>query len=148
MDVDAPAASGNGATSKIYIGNLNFKTTEEEVVAFLADCGKITEPIQWFEKEGKFMGAGLAQMESVEAATLAVAKNGQEFGGRQIRINFDIKKDDRRGSGGDRRGGGGRGFGGGRGGDRRGGGGGGGGRGFGGGRGGGRGFGGGRGRGQ
>jgi len=88
---------------------------------FLEDCGQVTE-IKWFEKEGRFMGAGLLTMESVEAATKAVAKNGQDLLGRAIKINFDAKADTRGGGGGRGRGGGGpRGGGGG---DRRGGGGG------------------------
>lgn len=122
-------------STKIFVGNLNFQATEQELQDFLSSYGAVQEVFMPKDREtGKPRGFAFVTFEDDAAAQEALRDlNGKEFSGRPLTVNEARPKEE---------GGGGRGFGGG-GGGRRDFGGGGGGRGFGGGGGGGRGFGGG-----
>jgi len=104
------------STNKLYVGNLSYSVTTEELKDFFAQSAEVTE---CRVIEGK--GFGFVTFASVEAATAAKeANNDQEFKGRKFKIDF--ARDNQGGGGGGRRGGGGYGGGGGgyrdRGGDR------------------------------
>ena len=118
------------SNSKLYVGNLSFKTTEDELRTHFGQFGTVTDVYVAMDKmTGRPRGFAFVTMASAEEAKSAAEKvNGQEFGGRQLTVNEARPKEDRPGGGfGGGGGGGGRGFGGG-GGERRGFGGGGGGR--------------------
>ncbi len=123
-------------STKIFVGNLNFQATEQELQDFLSSYGAVQEVFMPKDREtGKPRGFAFVTFEDDAAAQEALRDlNGKEFAGRPLTVNEARPKEEG--------GGGGRGFGGG-GGGRRDFGGGGGGRSFGGGGGGGRGFGGG-----
>ena len=121
----------------IYVGNLPYSATEEEVAELFADFGAVEKVKLITDREtGRPRGFGfvtLADTSKVKEAAEAV--DGQDFGGRNLRVNPAEPREPRSGGfggggggGGDRRGGGG-GYGGGGGGgyggggDRRGGGG-------------------------
>ncbi|MBK7875819.1 MAG: RNA-binding protein [Planctomycetes bacterium] len=115
--------------TKLYVGNLNFKTTEADLrAAFEADGRQVTEVAVISDRAtGRPRGFAFVRMATDQDAKAAIAAlDGQELDGRRLRVN---EAEDRpAGAGG---GGGGRSFGGGGGGGGRsfGGGGGGGGRG-------------------
>ena len=154
-----------GVSSTLFVGNLNFSTTEDSLNKVFGKIGGVVSCRVAKDQEGNSRGFGHIDFDTPENASKALKLAGTDVDGREIRVDLSQPKQnggDRGGRGGGRGGGfgGGRGggFGGGRGGGfggGRGGGGFGGGRGgdrgrggFGGGRGGGRGgFGGGRGRG-
>src|SRR2546421_4973510 len=119
-------------SKKLYVGNISFQTTNEDLVEAFSQYGTVTSAQVITDREtGR--SRGFAFVEMADGGEQAIqAMNGADFGGRTLTVNEAKPREDRGGGGG---GGGGRGgFGGGRGG----GGGGGGGRGgFGGGRGGG-----------
>lgn len=124
---------------KIYVGNLSFSITDDELQQAFASFGTVTSARVVMDKmSGRSKGFGFVEIEDDAGADTAIEKmNGQTIGGRPVRVSEAKPQEPRTGGGG----GGGRGFGG-----PRGGGGGGGRGGFGGGRGnggGGRGFGGG-----
>jgi len=125
------------SNSKLYVGNLSFKTTEDELRSHFGQFGTVTDVYVAMDKmTGRPRGFAFVTMGTAEEAKVAAEKvNGVELGGRQLTVNEARPKEDRPGGGfGGGGGGGGRGFGGGGGGGRGfGGGGGGGGRGFGGG---------------
>ncbi|MBL8802926.1 MAG: RNA-binding protein [Planctomycetes bacterium] len=129
--------------TKLYVGNLNFKTTEASLRAAFENNGrKVTEVAIVADKmTGRPRGFAFVRMGSQEDAAAAIQElNGADLDGRPLRVNeADDRPPQSRGPGGG--GGGGYGGGGGGGGGRRfgGGGGGGGGGGYGGGGGGGRG---------
>jgi hypothetical protein len=125
----------------IYVGNLPFTATEEEVAELFAAFGAVEKVKIVTDREtGRprgFCFVTLADTSRVKEAADAV--DGQELGGRPLRVNPAEPREKkpggfgggggggpRGGFGGERRGGGGGGGGGGYGGDRRGGGGGGG----------------------
>ena len=125
------------SNSKLYVGNLSFKTTEDELRAAFGQFGAVTDVYVAMDKmTGRPRGFAFVTMGTAEEAKAAAEKmNGTDLGGRQLTVNEARPKEDRPSGG--FGGGGGRGFGGG-----------GGGRGFGGGGGGGYGGGGGRDRGE
>ena len=106
----------------IYVGNLIFDVSEEDLRAAFEPFGEITEVRLIMDKfSGKSKGFGFIEMPSKEEAEKAIEEmNGKEFQGRAMNVNEAKPKTDRGGRGG-RGGGGGRGGFGGGGGGRRGG---------------------------
>src|SRR5580700_3356158 len=111
------------SNSKLYVGNLSFKTTEDELRTHFGQYGSVTDVYVAMDKmTGRPRGFAFVTMGTDEEAKLAAEKvNGSELGGRQLTVNEARPKEERPGGG--FGGGGGRGFGGGGGGgggDRRG----------------------------
>lgn len=124
---------------KLYVGNLNYATTEGDLQKLFAEVGSVASATVITDKmTGRSKGFGFVEMETEEDAQSAIQRfNEYEFNQRKLTVNEARPPKERSfgggGGGGDRRrsgggGGGGdrRGGGGGGGGDRRGGGGGGG----------------------
>ena len=119
---------------RIYVGNLPFSATEQQVEELFAAHGEVVSVALPTDREtGRPRGFGFVEMEKEAASAAIRALDGTDFGGRNLRVNEAEPRENRGG-------GGGRGFGGGGGRGGYGGGGGG----YGGGRGGGGGYGGGR----
>ena len=119
-------------STKLFVGNLSFNTTENQLQDLFAAHGAVTEVDVIMDKfSGRPRGFGFVTMESKEAAEAAIqALNGKQVDGRAMTVNEARPREERPprsggggGGGGGYRGGGG-GGGGDRGGDRRGGGGG------------------------
>lgn len=122
------------SNSKLYVGNMSFKTSEDELRSAFGQFGSVTDVYVAMDKmTGRPRGFAFVTMGTPEEAKLAAEKmNGADLGGRALTVNEARPKEEGAGrSFGGGGGGGGRGFGGG-GGGGRGFGGGGGGRGFGG----------------
>jgi len=100
--------------AKIYVGNLPFTATEDQVRALFAEHGTVESVALPNDREtGRPRGFGFVEMSSADAARAIAAVNGQNLGGRPLRVN-EAQDKPRTGGGG---GGGGRGgFGGNRGG--------------------------------
>jgi RNA recognition motif-containing protein len=109
------------SNSKLYVGNLSFKTTEDELRSHFGQYGSVTDVYVAMDKmTGRPRGFAFVTMGTADEAKQAAEKvNGTEFGGRQLTVNEARPKEDRPGGGfGGGGGGGGRGFGGGGGGSR------------------------------
>ena len=108
--------------SKLYVGNLSFKTTEDELRAAFGQFGNVTDLYVAMDKmTGRPRGFAFITMGTVEEAKAATEKmNGTDLGGRQLTVNEARPKEERSGGGGFGGGGGERrgGFGGGGGGGR------------------------------
>jgi RNA recognition motif-containing protein len=121
---------------KLYVGNLSFRTTSEELRELFSAAGNVeTANVVEDRDTGRSRGFGFVEMSTREEAEAAIAQfNGKEYGGRNLTVNEARPREDRGfgggggGRGGYGGGGGGRGGGGYGGGGGRGGGGGGGGR--------------------
>jgi len=107
------------SNAKLYVGNLSFKTTEDDLRSHFGQFGTVADVYVAMDKmTGRPRGFAFVTMGTAEEAKVAAEKiNGTELGGRQLTVNEARPKEDRPGGG---FGGGGRGFGGG-GGERRGG---------------------------
>jgi len=119
------------SNSKLYVGNLSFQTTEDELRAHFEQFGAVTDIYVAMDKfTGRPRGFAFVTMGTADEAKVAIEKtNGADFGGRALQVNEARPKEDRPAGGGFGGGGGGgfrgerRGFGGGggrggRGGDR------------------------------
>ena len=111
--------------AKIYVGNLPFTATEDQVRELFAAHGTVESVALPNDREtGRPRGFGFVEMSQADAARAIQAVNGKELGGRALRVNE--AQDKPRGGGGGGGGGGrsgGGGYGGGGGGGRSGGGG-------------------------
>jgi cold-inducible RNA-binding protein len=108
-------------STKLFVGNLSFNTTQEQLQDLFAAHGNVIEVDIIMDKfSGRPRGFGFVTMESKEAGDAAVtALNGKEIDGRALTVNEARPREERpRGGGGGYGGGGGRRDGGG-GGDRR-----------------------------
>jgi cold-inducible RNA-binding protein len=115
---------------KLYVGNLSFKATEEDLAALFAEAGVQPDSLTLLRDRftGQPRGFGFAEIrDDAEAEKVIAALNGREFLGRALVVNE--ARPQREGGGGGGGGRGGHGGGGGRGGHGGGGGGGRGGRG-------------------
>ena len=116
--------------NRLYVGNLPFSATDEELKQVFSAHGTVTEVTIISDRvTGRSRGFAFVTMSSPDEANAAVTgMHGKDFGGRNLTVNLGRPRDARRPGGG-----GGAGYGGGGGGGRGYGGGGGGGRGYGGG---------------
>jgi RNA recognition motif-containing protein len=91
---------------KLYVGNLPFSTTEEEVRELFAEHGTI-ESLTWITHQdtGRFRGFCFVEMEESAASAAIENLNGTDIGGRPLRVNEAKPREDREGRGGDRTGG-------------------------------------------
>src|SRR5437868_484596 len=101
-------------STKLYVGNLSFDATENDVRDLLAPHGPVNEVNVIMDREtGRARGFAFATMNTEEGAKAAIAAlNGKDWKGRALTVNEARPREERGGGGG---GGGGRGgYGGGR----------------------------------
>jgi RNA recognition motif-containing protein len=110
-------------SKKLYVGNLPFSVTQEQLKEMFSSYGEITEATLVIDKySGRSRGFGFVTLADDAAADKAIAEmNGKDLEGRALKVS-EAKPMESRGGGGGGHGGGGYGGGGG---GRRGGGGGG-----------------------
>ncbi len=99
-------------SNKLFVGNLSFQTTENELQDAFAAYGTVTEANLMMDRmTNRPRGFGFVTMSTPEEAQNAIAGlNGKDFGGRALTVNIARPREDRPAGGG---GGGRRGFGGG-----------------------------------
>ena len=75
--------------NKLYIGNLSFSTTREELQQAFAQAGSVVEAIVMADKmTGRSRGFGFVTMADQDSANKAIEMyNGKDFGGRVIVVN-------------------------------------------------------------
>jgi RNA recognition motif-containing protein len=85
---------------KLYVGNLPFTATEDEVRELFAKHGNVSSVNLITDREtGRPRGFGFVEMDDPSAAMDAL--NGYEFGGRALRVNeAEERRDRNRGGGG------------------------------------------------
>jgi cold-inducible RNA-binding protein len=76
--------------SKLFVGNLNFQTTEEELSTLFSQFGQVVEVKLAKDKiTKKARGFGFVKMQSEESAGEALrALNGKEFRDRKLAIDW------------------------------------------------------------
>jgi RNA recognition motif-containing protein len=90
---------------KIYVGNMNYNTTEDTLRQLFAQYGEVTSVNVITDRyTGRAKGFGFVEMATDDAARAAMAAlNGRELDGRQLKVNEANEKprdSDRGGSGG------------------------------------------------
>ena len=85
---------------KIYLGNLPFSATEEEVRDLFSPHGEVESVSLITDREtGRPRGFGFVEMASGGEQAIS-ALNGTEMGGRSLNVNEARPREDRRGGGG------------------------------------------------
>ena len=101
-------------SKKLYVGNLSFTTTEDDIRTKFATFGEVISVSLITDREtGRLRGFGFVEMDDEGAKAAIQEMDGKDFGGRNLKVN---EAQDKPRSGGGGRGGYG---GGGGGGDRR-----------------------------
>ena len=74
--------------SKLFVGNLSFKTTGDDLKQLFGQVGTCTSATVMTEREtGRSRGFAFVEMSSGEEATAAITKfNGHEFEGRRLNV--------------------------------------------------------------
>src|SRR2546421_6521618 len=95
--------------TKLYVGNLSFRTTAEELRDAFASAGTVESATVIEDRDtGRSRGFAFVEMATAEEAATAIEQfNGKDFGGRNLTVNEAKPREDRGGRGGG--GGGGRG---------------------------------------
>ena len=109
-------------SNKLYVGNLAFQTTSEELQQLFAQAGTVeSASVVEDRMTGRSRGFAFVEMSSKEEATAAISQfNGKEISGRALTVNEAKPRENRsvggrgfgsgnRGGYGNRNGGGGRG---------------------------------------
>ena len=93
--------------TKLYVGNLSFRTTSEDLREAFATIGTVESATVIEDRDtGRSRGFGFVEMATPDEAVAAIEQfNGKDFGGRNLTVNEAKPRADR--------GGGGRGYGGG-----------------------------------
>lgn len=103
-------------SNKLFVGNLSFDTTENDLQDTFAAHGTVTEANLMIDRTtSRSRGFAFVTMSTPEEAQKAIdALNGKEMGGRALTVNVAKPREERAPGGGGRRGGyGGGGYGGG-----------------------------------
>ncbi|MEO8649644.1 MAG: RNA-binding protein [Acidobacteriota bacterium] len=93
-------------SNKLYVGNLSFRVTSEDLQDYFAAAGPVESANVVFDREtGRSRGFGFVEMASEDAANSAIAQfNGQEYDGRNMVVNEARPREDRGNGGGGNRG--------------------------------------------
>jgi cold-inducible RNA-binding protein len=94
-------------STKLFVGNLSFKTTENDLQDAFAGCGTVVETnIMMDRMTGRPRGFAFVTMSTPEEAQKAVETlHGKEFDGRALTVNVARPREERPpggGGGGDR----------------------------------------------
>ncbi len=82
---------------RIYVGNLSYTTTEDELEELFTTYGDVMScAIPADRKSGRTRGFGFVEMSEEDAAKAIEALDGQDFGGRDLRVNEARPREDRR----------------------------------------------------
>lgn len=82
---------------KIYVGNLSFSVNDEELQHAFSSFGNVTSARIVIDKmSGRSKGFGFVEIEDDAAADSAISKmDGQEIGGRPVRVSEAKPQEDR-----------------------------------------------------
>jgi cold-inducible RNA-binding protein len=93
-------------SKKVYVGNLSFDATEEQVRGLFEEFGTVESIAMINDRDtGRFRGFAFVEMSPSEADAAIAALDGKEIDGRDLRVNEARPREDRAGGGGGFRGG-------------------------------------------
>jgi RNA recognition motif-containing protein len=94
-------------STKVYVGNLSFYTTAQDLETIFAESGTVTSTNIIEDREtGRPRGFAFVEMSSKEEAQAAIsALDGKEVGGRNLKVNEAKARENNGGGGGGGRGG-------------------------------------------
>ena len=78
--------------TKLYVGNLNFATTVEELQTAFAEYGEVKDVYLPSDYDGNPRGFAFVQMEEENALKAIEGLNGVEIGGRTLNVKKSLPK--------------------------------------------------------
>ena len=92
---------------KLYVGNLSFDTSTTDLQTMFAKAGTVENVSLIEDREtGRSRGFGFVEMSTKEEGAAAISQfNGQDLGGRTLKVNEAKPRENREGGGGGRNGG-------------------------------------------
>jgi RNA recognition motif-containing protein len=84
---------------KLYVGNLSFETSDENLRQHFAQAGTVeTASVVEDRDTGRSRGFGFVEMSSKEEGEAAIAQfNGNDLNGRNLTVNVAKPREDRNG---------------------------------------------------
>lgn len=75
-------------SKKLYVGNLSFDTTEEQVREMFTEFGSVESVAMITDRDsGNFRGFCFVEMEAAAASAATNALNGKDIDGRSLTVN-------------------------------------------------------------
>jgi len=73
---------------KLYVGNLSYQTTQEQLETLFAECGDVVDAVVLQDRySGRSRGFGFVEIDSETAAAAAIEKlNGAVVDGRPLNV--------------------------------------------------------------
>lgn len=92
-------------SNKLFVGNLSFNTTENDLQDAFAACGTVTEANLMTDRvSGRSRGFGFVTMSTTEEAQNAIRQmHGKSVDGRALTVNLARPREERSSGGGGRR---------------------------------------------
>ena len=89
-------------STKLYVGNLAFQTTSQELQELFAQAGTVESASVVEDRDtGRSRGFAFVEMSTKEEATAAIDQfNGKELSGRALKVNEAKPRENRSGGGG------------------------------------------------
>ena len=81
------AKKGPASEFGVFVGNISYKCTENDLKKFFKDCGKVVDVRIAKKPDGKLKGFAHVDFETKEGMEKAVEKNGKELLGRALKID-------------------------------------------------------------
>jgi len=91
-------------STKLYVGNLSFQTTQQDLEELFAQSGQVDSVSIVTDRDtGQSRGFAFVEMATNEEAQAAIqALDGKDMAGRSLKVNEARAKEDRGGGGGGR----------------------------------------------
>jgi RNA recognition motif-containing protein len=89
-------------STKLYVGNLAFQTTSQDLQQLFGQAGTVESASIVEDRDtGRSRGFAFVEMSTKEEATSAIEQfNGKEVGGRSLKVNEAKPRENRSGGGG------------------------------------------------
>lgn len=83
------ATSGTDKNETIYVRNLPWSTSNEDLVELFSTIGKVEQAEIQYEPSGRSRGTGVVRFDSPDTAETAITKfQGYQYGGRPLGLSF------------------------------------------------------------
>jgi len=83
------ATSGTERSETIYVRNLPWSTSNDDLVELFTTIGKVEQAEIQYEPSGRSRGSGVVRFDSADTSDTAIAKfQGYQYGGRPLNLSF------------------------------------------------------------
>jgi RNA recognition motif-containing protein len=81
---------------KLFVGNLPWRSTQEELTEVFEQYGNVLSLKLIYDREtGRSRGFGFVEMEDADAQAAMEALDGKDFNGRELRVNEAMDRERR-----------------------------------------------------